>query len=492
MASRESQGLQVALILFVMVTVVLAVTTFLYFRTAEEKIKEAASARSELARAQKGVKDLENESKIYKHMLGIQMQQDADLTSIWGMLAETEEEKALKGYWDQYEKDMAMYGAGFDTFQTQNAQGTPPAPLSYRSVPKYLAHQLNDRNQRLATANTLQRGLEADLAQTKQEMQQKVAAAQSETAAKAQELEQAKNRFSQVEQGWVSTGQTWQQEKPTLLARIQSMTDAGRTKEEEFTRREREMQLLIDSMIEQKKKQEAPTFERPDGEITMVNEAAQIVWINLGHADGAARMMTFSVVDQDALGVSQAEIKGSIEITKVKEAHLSEARVVPGSQADLSKPIMRGDLIYSPSFRKGQKTHFALAGVMDIDGDGKDDRERVKALITTSGGVVDAELLDDGSIAGKMTVETKYLVKGDRPTDSRNDEKLLKNWSQMTEDATRLGVQTWTVNDLLDRMGYVPETRVVPLNRSGGTGGARSDSDGRFRARTPPPSAYGG
>ena len=40
MASRESQGLQIALILFVMVTVVLAVTTYLYFRKAEEKIRQ--------------------------------------------------------------------------------------------------------------------------------------------------------------------------------------------------------------------------------------------------------------------------------------------------------------------------------------------------------------------------------------------------------------------------------------------------------------------
>ena len=42
MASRESQGLQVALILFVMVTVVLAVTTYLYFRRAEENVAEVS------------------------------------------------------------------------------------------------------------------------------------------------------------------------------------------------------------------------------------------------------------------------------------------------------------------------------------------------------------------------------------------------------------------------------------------------------------------
>ena len=47
MASRESQGLQVALILFVMVTVVLAVTTYFFFREAEERTAQAAAARAE-------------------------------------------------------------------------------------------------------------------------------------------------------------------------------------------------------------------------------------------------------------------------------------------------------------------------------------------------------------------------------------------------------------------------------------------------------------
>ena len=155
------------------------------------------------------------------------------------------------------------------------------------------------------------------------------------------------------------------------------------------------------------------TYERPDGEVTLVNSRANTVWINLGSADSVERQMIFSVIDQNETGVTKSKVKGRVEITQVKDQHTSEARIL--EEAELANPIMKGDKIYSPSFRKGQKTRFALAGLIDIDKDGKSDQTKVKALITMNGGLVDAELLEDGSIAGKMTADTRYLVKGDTP-----------------------------------------------------------------------------
>ena len=70
MASRESQGLQIALILFVMVTVVLGVTTYMSFRRSEEKIKEAAAARAETRQRQEMLLAREFESQALKHVLG--------------------------------------------------------------------------------------------------------------------------------------------------------------------------------------------------------------------------------------------------------------------------------------------------------------------------------------------------------------------------------------------------------------------------------------
>ena len=126
-------------------------------------------------------------------------------------------------------------------------------------------------------------------------------------------------------------------------------------------------------------KDSGATYERPDGEVTLVNSRVNTVWIDLGSADGVDRQMIFSVIDQKETGVTKSKVKGRIEITQVMDQHSSEARIL---EDELSNPIMKGDKIYSPSFRKGQKTRFALAGLIDIDKDGKSDQTKVKSLIT--------------------------------------------------------------------------------------------------------------
>ena len=78
-----------------------------------------------------------------------------------------------------------------------------------------------------------------------------------------------------------------------------------------------------------------------------------------------------------------------IEVTHLLSPHLAEARIV---EDDLSNPLMPGDQIFSPSWEPGRAEHFALAGFIDIDGDGNSDRQRVHDLIALNGGVIDEEV----------------------------------------------------------------------------------------------------
>jgi len=178
--------------------------------------------------------------------------------------------------------------------------------------------------------------------------------------------------------------------------------------------------------------------------------------------------MHFSVYDhENQISAINAKAKARIQVTAIKEAHLAEARIL---QEDLTDPIVKRDKIYSPTFRKGHKTRFALAGFLDIDGDGKSDQTKVKSIITTNGGVVDAELSADGSVAGKISIDTHFLVRGEAPTDKSN-EPFINGWNSMQEEATRKGLEPMSLHELLDRMGYHDDTRVVDLRR-GDPGGA--------------------
>src|SRR6185436_7906434 len=176
--------------------------------------------------------------------------------------------------------------------------------------------------------------------------------------------------------------------------------------EEQLTKQDRAVKYLIEQ-----RKDEPGSFEVADGRISWVNQNGT-VWINLGTADSLRRQVTFSVFDADQHDAAKAEKKGSIEVTRLLDDHMAEARI---TKDDPTNPILTGDNIYSQVWHRGKKLHFALTGVIDIDGDGQSDMQQALELIKLNGGIVDAYLKDDGKVDGEITANTRYLVLGDVP-----------------------------------------------------------------------------
>jgi hypothetical protein len=470
MASRESQGLQIALILFVMVTVVLAVTTYLYFRKAEEKIQLAEAARAEAKRATDMYNAADFKNQIFGHMLGYdtkaQDQLNSMLQSLTGQERESMEE-ALKNF----DQEMKLYGVGFSG-----------EALNYRSLPAHLVGIVNQRNKQLAEADLRQRQLEQEREQVRQTEGARAAKAEAELAKARADLQEERRKFQADRDRVLTESKQVAAALPKVradLAKVSTEADQMKRKLEGDLDR---AQQVIAFQRERLDQQKETTFETADGRITWVDQRSRLVWIDLGSADGVQRQMTFSVYDRDQSGVTTAPIKGRIEITRVQDARSSEARIL---QDDLSNPILVDDIIYSPSFRRGQRTHFALAGLLDINGDGRSDQEKVKSIITLNNGVIDCELKEDGTIEGRLSSTTRYLVRGKPPTD-RTNEKLTKGYSEIVGEAMRLGIETIELSTLLDRMGYHDDSRIVTMQRGGGalTPDEGVESSG-FRKRQP-------
>ncbi len=464
MASRESQGIQIALILFVMVTVVLAVTTYFFFREAEEKTAQAAAARAEAAQFAEAAKQIEYENQLLKHIVGVEPKSQTELASIQQRLGGN---KHMEIVLNRFHRDMELYAAGL-AGQT----------LDYPTLQAHLIDQVNRRNAQLADSDDEVNELFAARDSVRQAEARRTAKAkaallklQQDRDAERQEHAAHRARIDELAERTATI-------LPEKLDEIQRLSDEMRKAIKERETRLRDLRELY---LVMKKKYEATqvdrTPEHPDGQIVYVNQRANLVWIDLGSADGLQRQMYFSVYDdQNQIGAVNSQAKAKIQITSVKEPRVAEARIL---KHDLRNPIMKGDKIHSPIFRKGQKTRFALAGFLDIDGDGKSDQAKVKSVITTNGGVVDAELLADGSIAGEISIETRFLVTGEAPTD-KTDERLINGWNSLQEEATRKGLEAMSLQELLDRMGYHDDSRVIDLQR-GGPGGSGTNEQPRTR-----------
>ena len=211
-------------------------------------------------------------------------------------------------------------------------------------------------------------------------------------------------------------------------------------------------------------------FAVPDGIVLSMNAVDRKVWINLGEADGLAARTTFNVLQR----VGGEDTKGAIEVTRILGQHIAEARIL---NELLGIPIVNGDAIYSPTWHRRAGEAFSLIGVMDIDGDGTADLDRLEQLVAFAGGEIDNLVDEKGTLRvhgavprdGKpqVTELTKFVVVGEIPEvivdeDPQTVDRIQKilDYRQQLEDAARdHGVRVISLKDFLEYLGFQPKAR---------------------------------
>ena len=432
MAARENQSLQIALIVFVSITVILAVTTYIYWRQVSELALEKRAEQTAKEKSDDELRRLAAELQEVKQVLG-------HLPT--ATLAEVK---------SQGETDMSLFA--------ENYQG----PRSYVALPSFLLDEIAKRNRLIADLESLNLKLVDQIRETGHQGDVRLAASHADR-------EKLKNELVTEQTTFASHRERMQRDGNKIAGQLEVK---GREAAATAEKHQQEVDLLNKTIAQLRRMvdglREALQQTRPkgeaetaDGKITYVDQRSRTVGINLGSADGLRRGLTFSVVDRDAAKVGSARQKGSIEVVNIPEPHFAIARI---QSDDLRDPMLSNDQIFSPLWQPGQKIRFALAGLLDLNGDGHSDRGLIRSLIEQHGGVIDGETDDQGLTTGSMRFETRYLVVGARPNE-RTHEAALRGYSAMVTEADRLGVEKLPLDKFLQMVGYRPNDRLVPLNQ---------------------------
>jgi hypothetical protein len=443
--ARENQGLQIALILLVMAAIVLSVTTYLGFKSASDEFKAKQVAVTTGTKAENDARKYEGHIKILKKVIGAA---DAE---------------AVDQIETKFGEDMKLYGAGY-----------PEDSLFYRRLLEKMKRTIEEKNAALDAAKA-----EVPIVKDKYDDALKAKDVQLE---KYKEAQQKANDDLATEQ---TTFQNAIRQKNDDADKIQGDLAAARKEiteiREQAKTAEQATKTVIDKLkarvTEQGEKIEGYTSEKvgtPSGEVSWVNQRNSTVWINLGRADSLTRQVSFSVYSPD---VSDTTAKGArkakIEVTQVLGDHLSEARV---TDDDITNPILPGDKIFTPLWTSGAKRHFALAGLLDVDGDGRSDLQAVLNLIAINGGVVDCYITDTGKLVGQVTVNTNCLILGEPPTE-KGEPLQREAFTKIMHDADEMRLQKMQLNDLLQRMGWKNMSKVVRFGRGANLNDFRAKPD---------------
>jgi hypothetical protein len=470
--ARSDTRMHIALISFIMMTILFAVLTFMFYRQASHQKEATDAAEDELNNTRTAASESAYAANYLKAMLGFG---DSTLEGIEAAGFVPTDANGILPIKVKFAADMAEFGAGLGSDERNYPIVCDNLITTIQQAASYLT---------VAEAKNVQLKADADAA----------------AGAFATSLVVADTKTREAVVELTSQQTTFENDRTQLNAQLTvkdqeirklggQVSDTQRTAAETEDKLNKDLEVA-DSQIDNIKRRlddiQRPNFEVPDGMVVRVNQRTGRAWINLGSEDGLRRQVMFSVYAAGTVGVGELDgkTKASIVVTEVLSAHLSEVRIIAPVLGD---PLLKDDIIYSPIFQVGRTIHVALAGVIDLNDDGQSDHDLVRNMIEINGGVIDVALREDGTIEGaegnesKITNSTRFLVIGDQPKSGAGDPNgnYLEEFSKLDTDADRNGALKIKLDDLLNFMGWKSEVRIVNLGKAATAG---SDAAGALNA----------
>lgn len=246
-------------------------------------------------------------------------------------------------------------------------------------------------------------------------------------------------------------------QKDTDLAAIQG--EQARDREKHAIERSdlRNQMINLRERIERKE----DVLDVKDGTITFVDYGTKQVRLDITRAMGIRPTMRFTIFDRKAVGLPSDKPKGQVEVTEVGNQY-SIGRII--ETRDLAKPIVAGDLLYSAAWNASEPQEFALIGKLDLNQDGKDDRDDIKRLISSAGGKIGYDLVlrkgetvEEGKLSGRIA----WYVDDDRPLSAEAlnalsvaERDFESRKSEVLREARSLGIRPLPLTRLPGTLGY--------------------------------------
>jgi len=478
------QSLTIALIVFVMLTFVLAVTTYLFFKKADENLKTMEEAQR--ATTEEKTKRLEaekNRIEIVKDVLGYDREDIAN-------------PDILKDKRDDID---GMFGS---QLQQANLQPTYRDTLkwlssSYQDHYKAMANLQEDKDRFAVEKTDLQKKHTAELETLKKLHEDAKAdyaaatAGMKEGAARAAEqlkkLEAERDNADAQTKRLRLLSDKIAEAKPYLsLDRQQKWP--GDAEPADGDRDERRLSVLLAELLDREKTiarlnqlvgklrvadeplQRAVMAATPkddridgfDGRILSVNELDRTVLVACGTTSGLRAGLLFNVYDPTDPRPQFGSNKATIEVLAIESDSLVRCRV---RQDTVRDPIIPGDTVATSLWSPGTPLEVVIVGLVQLGGTPDADLARLKQLIERVG----------GTIAETVSASTTLVVDAGSPRvkglDAEGQVASRKQWTPKQKEnrdlqikkANSMGIRVLAIEPFLDMLGL--QTQAVRANR---------------------------
>ncbi len=490
---KSNTGLIVTLVIFVLATIAFGVTTYMGSSAKADALKDAKAAADKASASDKKADEAEARRLGLKVAAGV---------------ADAAEQQRFAGLKATYASAIdADVGALYGQLQTRlNVRDLPRWSVTATDAPpKSLVALADDLQKSAAAAASREKAAQDDLAKEREsfkaaveDLQAKLKTAQENLAKankavvdeqnsraagsdkKDEEIKKLSEQVAQVTLDLQNQGVEKDREIKKLREQLDTAHKVRQNLSEKYgpllekinqvrlARPElRDLGELHDLLERALEGSQSVVNDQPKGAIVDTRNGQ--VYINLGSADNVKPGLTFSVLPAGSTGRAAAATprKGAVEVATVLEPHLSLCKVVEANNP-VRDPLLKGDLLFNPAWSPAGQEHVALAGIIDLNGDGVDDTQDLIRALQKQGITVDAWLdLKDRTIKGPgMTERTTYLIVGERPVVSSAAASIENNplaqaqidvigkITEMENKGRDLGVQKVPYRRFLSLIGY--------------------------------------
>lgn len=473
-ASRATvvQTLSIALIVFVMLTFILTVTTYLFFGQKFQAEEQVAVSAKELAEATRKADEEAARVKEFAELIGLDASKSVD---------------------DMRQEIVAM----FPDYKEQDN-----ASLKMIDLAKWLEAARLSKDADLKAAQTAQAAAEAARAKSEQNLDAVTAASaekvsQAEAAVKAvrQDADKRRLEFEQAEQKLVAEKQRALEQVEAArvivdeigkgqsvvgkeaydgkdaVARIGTLMRTIRERDKTIQVLERTELLAAAAAVDPQVQMHVlealgataaeiealkPIVKRVppqpadsgaiDGRIVAVDQRQQAVTIRCESTFGIRPGLVFNVHPGTLPLGSARSVKAVVEVIEVEGRSLVRGRIRRDSIKD---PIVPGDTVSTPLWSAGRPLDVVIVGFVDFNGDGKEDPMPLEDLVRRSGGTVQR------SVGSAVTVVVDAGKPDARGSEGRGGLKPAEEKRRSLElaEARRLGIRILTLDAFLEWLG---------------------------------------
>ena len=502
-SSSESQGIKIALVAFVVLTVILGVSVYFTASNSSLSASKLDAANKEKTEEQGKARVFLEQANFFRTKAGYATQEDFDaakaamtkdlqrITAVIqaiGARTATAVNEAKKAGDSNPKLDQLVQAVQSDI---QAIVSEPSENQIYLKTFDRLALVLSNQSDLMTQLALNYQGLRGTLESANKVNQSEVATvgAARDKANADKEAEIARNA-SEIQdlRKKVDDYQTELAKRATDYTNLTNETSARIAQ----LIKERDEIRLVNRDIKDALSRSEDVLDKPAGKITFVDYNSGQARVNVNRSQGAKPLMRLTVFDRNSPGIPNQKPKGIVELISVGDPKAGQtdslAKII--STTEPTNPIRPSDLIYSPVWSPEKPKRFALIGKLDVDRDGKDDRGELIRMIEAAGGIVEFDLppafgdrapgraavargferlglpvpKSKGHESGEISGLTTAYVTDDRRPLTRSDGKeqvptkedavYLQEQSKAQRQARDNGVTPMTLERLLTYLGY--------------------------------------